>query len=118
MLSRRSWRPLDQTRIAVGEEAVAGGHRMRIGGLDLLGEVTGIGDYAEVLAVSEPVELFDRTFKVLTLDALISYVHASREAFAAEMRRFRESNLIINCLIDLRHYRFGTQQRPAIRPKP
>ena len=30
-----------------------------VGDLDLLGEVTGIGDYAAVLAASEPVELFD-----------------------------------------------------------
>jgi predicted nucleotidyltransferase len=43
-----------------------------LGDLDLLGEVTGIGDYADVLASSEHVELFDRTFNVLTLDALIA----------------------------------------------
>jgi hypothetical protein len=42
-----------------------------LGDLDLLGEVTGIGDYTAVLATSEPVELFDRTFNVLALDALI-----------------------------------------------
>ena len=48
-----------------------------LGDLDLLGEVTGIGDYAAVLAASEPVELFDRTFNVLTLDALIASKRAA-----------------------------------------
>jgi len=43
-----------------------------LGDLDLLGEVIGLGDYAAALAVSEPVELFGRTFAVLTLDALIA----------------------------------------------
>lgn len=48
-----------------------------LGDIDLLGEVTGIGDYAAVLAASEPVELFDRTFNVLTLDALIASKRAA-----------------------------------------
>ena len=48
-----------------------------LGDLDLLGEVTGIGDYATVLAASETVELFDRTFNVLTLDALIASKRAA-----------------------------------------
>jgi hypothetical protein len=43
-----------------------------VGDLDLLGEVISIGNYADVLAASEPVELFERTFNVLTLDALIT----------------------------------------------
>jgi len=43
-----------------------------LGDIDLLGEITGIGDYAAALAVSQPVELFGRTFNVLTLDALIA----------------------------------------------
>ena len=42
-----------------------------LGDLDLLGEVAGIGDYTAALAASELVELFGRTFAVLTLDALI-----------------------------------------------
>jgi hypothetical protein len=37
----------------------------------------GIGDYADVLAASEPVELFDRTLNVLTLDALIASKRAA-----------------------------------------
>ncbi|MDQ3253725.1 MAG: hypothetical protein M3R15_07420 [Acidobacteriota bacterium] len=42
-----------------------------LGDLDLLGEVTGIGDYAAALATSMPVELFSLSFDVLTLEALI-----------------------------------------------
>lgn len=43
-----------------------------LGDIDLLGEIAGIGGYAEVLASSLPVELFGCLFKVLTLDALIA----------------------------------------------
>ncbi len=43
-----------------------------LGDIDLLGEVTGIGNYAEAIEVSMPVELFGRSFAVLTLDALIA----------------------------------------------
>ena len=42
-----------------------------LGDLDLLGEVSGIGDYAAALAASAPVELFGISFDVLTLEALI-----------------------------------------------
>lgn len=42
-----------------------------LGDLDLLGEVTGIGDYAAAKEASMPVELFGRNFDVLTLEALI-----------------------------------------------
>jgi hypothetical protein len=42
-----------------------------VGELDLLGEVIGIGDYSKAVEVSMPVELFGRSFAVLTLDALI-----------------------------------------------
>ncbi len=42
-----------------------------LGDIDLLGEITGIGNYAEAIEVSMPVELFGRSFAVLTLDALI-----------------------------------------------
>lgn len=48
-----------------------------LGDLDLLGEVAGIGDYTAALAASEPVELFGRTFAVLTLDALITSKRAA-----------------------------------------
>jgi hypothetical protein len=42
-----------------------------LGHIDVLGEVAGIGTYAEALAASQPTELFGMTFNVLTLDALI-----------------------------------------------
>lgn len=42
-----------------------------LGDLDLLGEVTGIGDYAAAKLVSMPVQLFGHDFDVLTLEALI-----------------------------------------------
>jgi hypothetical protein len=42
-----------------------------VGELDLFGEVIGIGDYSKAVEVSMPVELFGRSFAVLTLDALI-----------------------------------------------
>jgi hypothetical protein len=48
-----------------------------LGDLDLLGEVAGVGDFAAASAVSEPVELFGRTFFVLTLDALIASKRAA-----------------------------------------
>jgi hypothetical protein len=43
-----------------------------LGDLDLLGEVTGIGDYTATVAASMPVELFGHDFDVLTLEALIT----------------------------------------------
>jgi predicted nucleotidyltransferase len=48
-----------------------------LGDIDLLGEVTGIGGYAEALAGSEEVELFGASFRVLTLDALIASKRAA-----------------------------------------
>lgn len=48
-----------------------------VGDLDLLGEVIGLGDYAAVESVSMPVDLFGRTFAVLTLDALIASKRAA-----------------------------------------
>lgn len=42
-----------------------------LGPIDLLGEVTGIGQYEAALAASEEISLFDRPCRVLTLDALI-----------------------------------------------
>ncbi len=43
-----------------------------LGDIDLLGEIAGIGDYVAVSNVTMPVELFGRSFQVLTLDALIA----------------------------------------------
>jgi predicted nucleotidyltransferase len=42
-----------------------------LGDLDLLGEVAGLGSYADVLAFSEELELFGMRCKVLTLEGLI-----------------------------------------------
>jgi predicted nucleotidyltransferase len=41
------------------------------GPVDVLGEITGIGDYRSVLAVSEDVSLFGSTYRCINLDALI-----------------------------------------------
>ena len=42
-----------------------------LGDLDLLGEVAGLGGYAEVLSFSEELELFGMRCRVLTLEGLI-----------------------------------------------
>jgi predicted nucleotidyltransferase len=42
-----------------------------LGALDLLGEMQGLGGYAEAAEHSEVVELFGRSVRVLTLEALI-----------------------------------------------
>lgn len=39
--------------------------------VDVLGEVTGVGDYEAVLEVSENVALFGATYRCIGLDALI-----------------------------------------------
>lgn len=41
------------------------------GPVDVLGEITGVGDYDAVLAVSEDVSLFGATYSCINLDALI-----------------------------------------------
>ena len=41
------------------------------GPIDVLGEITGIGDYDAVLAVSEDVSLFGSIYRCINLDALI-----------------------------------------------
>ncbi len=41
------------------------------GDLDLLGEVSGVGTYREVLANSDEIEIYQRKCQVLKLDALI-----------------------------------------------
>ena len=42
-----------------------------VGDLDLLGEVAGLGGYAELLSVCEELELYGMRCKVLTLEGLI-----------------------------------------------
>ena len=49
-----------------------------LGDVDLLGEVSGVGRYAEALAASEEKSLYGVTVSVLSLDALI----ASKQAAA------------------------------------
>lgn len=41
------------------------------GPIDVLGEITGVGDYASVSAASEDVLLFGATYRCINLDALI-----------------------------------------------
>lgn len=41
------------------------------GPVDVLGEITGIGDYAAVFAVSEEVSLYGASYQCINLDALI-----------------------------------------------
>jgi len=41
------------------------------GPVDLLGEITGVGDYAAVFAASEVVSLYGATYRCINLDALI-----------------------------------------------
>jgi predicted nucleotidyltransferase len=41
------------------------------GSLDVLGEITGVGDYGAVLAVSEDVSLYGSTYRCINIDALI-----------------------------------------------
>jgi hypothetical protein len=42
-----------------------------VGDVDILGEVTGMGDYQKVEAFSEEMEIFGVNCKVLTLEGLI-----------------------------------------------
>ncbi|MGH7834766.1 MAG: nucleotidyltransferase, partial [Candidatus Binatia bacterium] len=51
-----------------------------LGDLDILGEVSGLGGYAEVLAVSEELDLYGMRFKVLTLEGLIKSKNAAGRA--------------------------------------
>jgi hypothetical protein len=48
-----------------------------VGEVDLIGEVTGVGDYTQAAVASAPVELFGRQYAVLTLDALIESKRAA-----------------------------------------
>ena len=48
-----------------------------IGSLDLLGEVKGVGDYPDCLENSEEIEIFDHSFRVLSLEKLIDSKRAA-----------------------------------------
>ncbi|HYK00140.1 MAG TPA: hypothetical protein VE974_00150 [Thermoanaerobaculia bacterium] len=50
------------------------------GPVDVLGEVTGVGDYTAVLAVSEDVLLFGASYRCINLDALIVSKRAAGRA--------------------------------------
>lgn len=67
-----------------------------MGAIDLLGEVAGIGGYQEALAASEPIELFGRPCRVLTLEALI------RSKRAAGRQRDMEHVMALEALQELR----------------
>jgi len=61
-----------------------------LGALDLFGEVIGLGAFEDVLSVSEPREVFGRTMKFLSLDALIkSKVAAGRPKDLLAVRELR-----------------------------
>lgn len=68
--------------------------RTSIGDIDLLGEITGVGTYANVLQQSVEVELFGATCRVITLDALIVAKRAAGRAkdleVVAELEAIRE----------------------------
>lgn len=51
-----------------------------LGNIDLLGEVTGLGDFDQVLAQSVVMTLFDMQCRVLSLDALIIAKRAAGRA--------------------------------------
>ena len=63
------------------EETLRGGLNFTLttdlGDIDLLGEVSGVGDYAAACSASAPVELFGKSFDVLTLEALIASKRAA-----------------------------------------
>jgi len=50
------------------------------GNLDILGEVTGMGDYEKVVNFSEEMEIFGLTCRVLTLEGLIKAKQAVARA--------------------------------------
>jgi hypothetical protein len=66
------------------------------GPVDVLGEITGIGDYAAVLAVSEDVLLYEATYRCINLDALIVAKRAAGRAkdleAVAELELIRDEN--------------------------
>ncbi|HKP68398.1 MAG TPA: hypothetical protein VJV05_03875 [Pyrinomonadaceae bacterium] len=48
-----------------------------VGDLDLLGEVAGVGTFADVLASSVPMKLLDKEVQVLSIDGLIAAKRAA-----------------------------------------
>lgn len=64
--------------------------RTRLGQLDCLGEVLGVGDYAAVVAQSITIDLEGTTCRVISLDALIaakSAMDRDRDRLAADQLR-------------------------------
>jgi len=74
-----------------------------LGAIDLLGEVTGLGSYDQVLAASEDMELYHISVRVLTLEGLII---AKR---AAGRPRDWEHLLELEALLELRRRASNTQ---------
>lgn len=48
-----------------------------LGNLDLIGEVAGLGTYSEVLSHAEPLDLYDISVEMLSLDGLIKAKQAA-----------------------------------------
>lgn len=65
-----------------------------IGDIDLLGEISGIGTYEDVLKFSETMEIYGMDCKVLTIDGLIKSKEAAGrqkdEAVIKELRALQE----------------------------
>lgn len=72
-----------------------------VGPIDLLGEVSGIGQYDAAVAASEVVPLFGRPCRVLTIDALI------RSKRAAGRKRDLEHILQLDAIKELRERKQG-----------
>lgn len=66
------------------------------GAIDLLGEVTGLGGYDQVLTASEVMELYGMSVRVLTLEGLITAKRATGRP------RDREHLLELEALLELR----------------
>jgi len=77
-----------------------------LGWLDLLGDVTGLGDYSAALAKSEPIDVGPVTLQVLTLDALIESKRATGRKQDQEQ------------LIELEAIRALKQLQATAPPKP
>ncbi len=73
------------------------------GAIDLLGEVTGLGGYDQVLTASEVMELYGMSVRVLTLEGLIAAKRATGRP------RDREHLLELEALLELRRQPPGAQ---------
>ena len=66
-----------------------------IGDIDLLGEITGIGNFIEVEKMSAPIELYGYKIKILSLDGLIKAKRESGQAkdllILSELEALREA---------------------------